>query len=60
MDDFGNKKSFFYVLSSLDIEMYERTISDVSFQSIEDSRGKAVDLRRNFELAFFQDSSELL
>ena len=60
MDNFGNKKSFFYVLSSLDIEMYEKKSSNVAIQSVKDSRGKAVDLKRNFELAFFQDSSELL
>ena len=29
VDNFGNKKSFFYVLSSLDIEMYERTFANV-------------------------------
>ena len=34
LDSFGNKKSFFYVLSSLDIEMYEKVNSDSMIQSV--------------------------
>ena len=34
LDSSGNKKSFFYVLSSLDIEMYEKINFDSMIQSV--------------------------
>ena len=35
IDDSGNKKSFFYVLVSLNVEMYERSISETEKLSVD-------------------------
>ena len=60
IDDSGNKKSFFYVLVSLNVEMYERSISETEKLSVDSSKGKVADWQRNYEIAFFSESSELL
>ena len=43
LDSAGNKKSFFYVLSSLEIEMYEKINIDSTIQSVYASRGNAIE-----------------
>ena len=48
VDDSGNKKTFFYVLSSMSLEMYERFGIEPGHSSIEKSRGKIMDEKREF------------
>ena len=48
VDDSGSKKTFFYVLSSLTLEMYERNSLETEHTSIEKSRGKIMDDKRKF------------
>ena len=59
-DESGNKKTYFYVLSSLSLEMYERYGIEQEHSSLELSRGKVVEDRREFQIAFFSESSEFL
>ena len=59
-DESGNKKTYFYVLSSLSLEMYERYGIEQGHSSLELSRGKIVEDRREFQIAFFSESSEFL
>ena len=58
IDANGNRKSFFYVLSGLSLEMYERNKEETS--SIEVSMGKIAEENRYFDTAFFEDSTEFL
>ena len=51
VDAEGNKKTFFYVLSGLSLEMYERHKEETS--SIWVSKGKIAEQNRYFDTAFF-------
>ena len=58
VDAEGSKKTFFYVLSGLSLEMYERNKEETS--SIQVSKGKVAEENRHFDTAFFQESTEFL
>ena len=60
VDEFGNKKGFFFVYASLSVEMYERSTPEAFITSAEVSKGKVGELKRNYEIAFISESSELL
>ena len=51
VDSEGNKKAFFYVLSSLELEMYERHREENS--DVQISKGKIAEEKRYFRTAFF-------
>ena len=51
VDSEGNKKAFFYVLSSLELEMYERHREENS--DVQISKGKIAEEKRYFKTAFF-------
>ena len=44
VDEFGNKKGFFFVYASLSVEMYERSALESFITSADVSRGKVGDL----------------
>ena len=60
LDEFGEKKQFFFVLASLDAFMYDRKIRTGEFTSLEQALGTKSDDIRNYKIAFFSESSEFL
>ena len=60
MDDAGKKTDYFFVLSSINVEMYERYNIEEGQTSIEGSRGKAAEEKREYKIAVFYESSEFL
>ena len=60
VDEFGDQKSFFFVIASLNVLHYDRRISSQEKRSVQAALGPVSDDVRNYKVAFFSESSQLL
>ena len=58
VDQFGEKKRFFFVLTNVQAYMYDRKIRPGEFTTLDEALGSRSDDIRNYKVAFFSESSE--
>ena len=60
VNQFGEKKQFFFVLANIQAYMYDRKIRPGEFKTVDEALGSQADDVRNYKIAFFSESSQFL